>query len=75
VRDEGATTEVLRAGALMDWGGVRADVLVRKHPANGATVPRPFGGQDRGRVDGSVTIIRSILALPACSTRALRQVE
>ena len=24
-RDEGATTEVLRAGALMDWGGVRAD--------------------------------------------------
>jgi hypothetical protein len=25
VRDEGATTEVLRAGALMDWGGVRAD--------------------------------------------------
>ena len=26
VREEGATTEVLRAGALMDWGGVRADV-------------------------------------------------
>jgi hypothetical protein len=25
VRDEGAKTEVLRAGALMDWGGVRAD--------------------------------------------------
>jgi hypothetical protein len=25
VRDEGATTEVLRTGALMDWGGVRAD--------------------------------------------------
>jgi competence protein ComEC len=25
VRDEGARTEVLRAGALMDWGGVRAD--------------------------------------------------
>jgi competence protein ComEC len=25
VREEGATTEVLRAGALMDWGGVRAD--------------------------------------------------
>jgi hypothetical protein len=26
VRDEGAKTEVLRAGMLMDWGGVRADV-------------------------------------------------
>ncbi len=25
VRDEGAQTEVLRAGMLMDWGGVRAD--------------------------------------------------
>jgi beta-lactamase superfamily II metal-dependent hydrolase len=25
VRDEGAKTEVLRAGMLMDWGGVRAD--------------------------------------------------
>jgi competence protein ComEC len=25
VRDEGANTEVLRAGMLMDWGGVRAD--------------------------------------------------
>ena len=27
VRDEGAKTEVLRAGMLMDWGGVRADVI------------------------------------------------
>ena len=27
VRDEGAETEVLRAGMLMDWGGVRADVI------------------------------------------------
>jgi len=25
VRDEGAGTEVLRAGMLMDWGGVQAD--------------------------------------------------
>jgi competence protein ComEC len=25
VRDEGAQTEVLRTGVLMDWGGVRAD--------------------------------------------------
>ena len=25
VREEGARTEVLRAGMLMDWGGVRAD--------------------------------------------------
>jgi hypothetical protein len=25
VGDEGARTEVLRAGMLMDWGGVRAD--------------------------------------------------
>jgi competence protein ComEC len=27
VRDEGAKTEVLRAGMPMDWGGVRADVI------------------------------------------------
>jgi beta-lactamase superfamily II metal-dependent hydrolase len=27
VRDEGAETEVVRAGARMDWGGVRADVV------------------------------------------------
>jgi len=27
VRDEGAKTEVLRTGMLMDWGGVRADVI------------------------------------------------
>jgi competence protein ComEC len=27
VREEGAKTEVLRAGMLMDWGGVRADVI------------------------------------------------
>ena len=25
VRDEGAEMEILRTGALMDWGGVRAD--------------------------------------------------
>jgi competence protein ComEC len=25
VRDEGARTEVLRAGMVMDWGGVRAE--------------------------------------------------
>jgi competence protein ComEC len=25
VSDEGATTEILRTGMLMDWGGVRAD--------------------------------------------------
>jgi competence protein ComEC len=27
VRDEGSKTEVLRAGMVMDWGGVRADVI------------------------------------------------
>jgi competence protein ComEC len=27
VSDEGAETEVLRAGMVMDWGGVRADVI------------------------------------------------
>ena len=43
VRDEEATTEVLRAGALMDWGGVRADARVPKHPALSAAIPRQFG--------------------------------
>ena len=32
VRDEGAKTEILRAGMLMDWGGVRADTCVPKTP-------------------------------------------
>ena len=27
VRDEGAQMEILRTGMLMDWGGVRADVI------------------------------------------------
>src|ERR671919_711598 len=35
VRDEGAKTEVLRAGALMDWGGVRADVIAPPTDAEG----------------------------------------
>ena len=41
VRDEGATTEVLRAGALMDWGGVRARYVSPKTPSRpgSASVP------------------------------------
>jgi hypothetical protein len=39
VRDEGANTEVLRAGMLMDWGGVRADACVQKHPVPGVAIP------------------------------------
>jgi beta-lactamase superfamily II metal-dependent hydrolase len=35
VDDEGARTEVLRAGMVMDWGGVRADARVSKHPILG----------------------------------------
>jgi hypothetical protein len=39
VRDEGAETEVLRAGMLLDWGGVRADACVPKHPVVQAPLP------------------------------------
>ena len=35
VRDEGARTEVLWAGALMDWGGVRTDVIAPPTDAEG----------------------------------------
>jgi competence protein ComEC len=35
VRDEEAKTEVLRTGALMDWGGVRADVIAPPTDAEG----------------------------------------
>src|SRR5215207_1235079 len=35
VREEGARTEVLRAGALMDGGGVRADVIAPPSDAEG----------------------------------------
>ena len=33
VRDEGAKMEVLRAGMLMYWGGVRADYVSPKTPS------------------------------------------
>jgi beta-lactamase superfamily II metal-dependent hydrolase len=41
VRDEGAKTEVLRTGALLDWGGVRADYVSLKTPSHpvSASVP------------------------------------
>ncbi|MDQ3182333.1 MAG: MBL fold metallo-hydrolase [Actinomycetota bacterium] len=35
VSDEGAQTEVLRTGALMDWGGVRADIIAPPTEAEG----------------------------------------
>jgi beta-lactamase superfamily II metal-dependent hydrolase len=35
VRDEGARTEVLRTGTLMDWGGVRTDVIAPPTEAEG----------------------------------------
>ncbi|MDQ3362714.1 MAG: hypothetical protein M3534_13840, partial [Actinomycetota bacterium] len=34
-RDEGSDTEVLRAGMLMDWGGVQADVIAPPTDAEG----------------------------------------
>ena len=45
VRDEGAETEVLRAGMLMDWGGVRADACVTKHPVVRTPLPRLADGE------------------------------
>jgi hypothetical protein len=43
VGDEGAKTEVVRAGMVMDWGGVRADACVPKHPALGVAIPSVVG--------------------------------
>ena len=40
VRDEGAQTEVLRTGVLMDWGGVRADVIGSAYGRRGRSVLR-----------------------------------
>ena len=37
-REEGSDTEVVRAGMLLDWGGVQADAWVSKHPVDGTTV-------------------------------------
>ena len=41
VRYEGSEFEVVRAGRRMDWGGVRADTWVPKHPVLRAALPRP----------------------------------
>jgi hypothetical protein len=46
VGEEGSEVRVVRAGARMDWGGVRADACVPKHPVYGAAIPR---GADWGR--------------------------
>jgi hypothetical protein len=45
-REEGSRLEVVRAGRLLDWGGVRTDAWVPKHPALGIAIPRPA---DRSR--------------------------
>jgi beta-lactamase superfamily II metal-dependent hydrolase len=38
-RDEGSEVEVVRAGMLMDWGGVRADVIAPPTDAEGGLFP------------------------------------
>jgi competence protein ComEC len=48
-REEGSDTEVVRAGTLLDWGGVQADTCIPEHPVNRATVPRPAGRRAGGR--------------------------
>ena len=52
VSDERATTEILRTGMLMDWGGVRADACVPEHPVPRATIPSTA---DRRRLWESAT--------------------
>jgi len=47
--EEGSDTEVVRAGTLLDWGGVQADTCIPEHPVNRATVPRPAGRRAGGR--------------------------
>ena len=42
-REEGSDTEVVRAGMLLDWGGVQADAWLPKYPAGGATISRHAG--------------------------------
>jgi len=37
---------VVRAGRLIEWGGVRTDAWVPKHPASRGAIPRQAG---RGR--------------------------
>jgi len=60
-REEGSDTEVVRAGMLLDWGGVQADAWVQKHPATGATVPRHAGPGTEGRVGADLAFTGSAL--------------
>jgi beta-lactamase superfamily II metal-dependent hydrolase len=54
-REEGSETEVVRAGTLMEWGGVQADACGQKHPAAGATVSRHVGRGTEDRADAGMT--------------------
>ncbi len=40
-RDEGSDTEVVRAGMLLDWGGVQADVIAHRRTPRAASSPKP----------------------------------
>ena len=41
VGDEGSEVKMVRTGVRMDWGGVRTDACVPKHPDLRAAFPRP----------------------------------
>ena len=57
-REEGSDTEVVRAGMLLDWGGVQANAWVPKHPAGGAAVPRLAGAGAEGRTGAGIAFAR-----------------
>ena len=40
-REKGSDLEVVRAGMLMDWGGVRADVIAPRRTPRAGSSPRP----------------------------------
>jgi len=58
-REEGSDTEVVRAGMLLDWGGVEADAWDQKHPAAGAAVPCYAGRGTGGRAGAGLAVRNS----------------
>jgi beta-lactamase superfamily II metal-dependent hydrolase len=68
-REEGSRFEVVRAGRLLEWGGVRTDAWVPKHPAARAAIPRQGGRRAGGRAGAGLAIVRPC---PACGTACKR---
>jgi uncharacterized protein YjbJ (UPF0337 family) len=63
-REEGSRLEVVRAGRLLEWGGVRTDAWFPKHPVVRAAIPRHAGRRAGGRAGAGLAVRPSRAAYP-----------